>query len=55
MKHLVKQIVLDTGHKCCDIWLMNGIRILNYPLDRRTDAGSLVSAMKYMQDNMLIL
>lgn len=55
VKHLVKQIVLDTGHKCCDIWLMNGIRILNYPLDRRTDAGSLVSAMMYMQDNMLIL
>ncbi len=52
---LFKDIKLDGRSKTCDIYLHNGMRILNYPLTKSTGWASILDAMAFLEQDEVIL
>lgn len=50
-----KDIQIDGKSKTCDIYLHNGMRIINYPLTKSTGWASILDAMAYLEQDEVIL
>lgn len=51
----VRIIKMDKPAKTCDIYLLNGMKILNYPLTKATAWSAVMDAMAYLDENEIIL
>lgn len=51
----VRVIKMDSLAKTCDICLLNGMKILNYPLTRFTAWSAVMDAMAYLEESEIIL
>lgn len=45
IKRIIKEIRLNTAGKKCDVFLHNGLRLLNFPLDRVVDGGQWIEIL----------
>ncbi|MBM7342711.1 recombinase family protein [Pantoea coffeiphila] len=50
----LEKIVVDTAGGRCDVYLVNGVRLLNFPLLNPISQQSLISAIEYLDENTLI-
>ena len=54
-RSIIKDIKLDGRSKTCDIYLHNGMKVLNYPLTKSTGWSSILDAMAYLEQTEVIL
>ncbi len=45
IKRIIKEIRLNTAGKKCDVFLHNGLRLLNFPLDRVVDGAQWIEIL----------
>ncbi|WP_320337934.1 recombinase family protein [Citrobacter youngae] len=50
----IEQIIIDTAMQKCDIHLMNGLRILNFPLRKIIHHDNFISSLAFIDNNTLI-
>lgn len=46
-----REVYIDTETKQCDIYFTNGLIFKNFPLSKRCSADSIISTLKYMDEN----
>ncbi|HGW3733598.1 TPA: recombinase family protein, partial [Citrobacter freundii] len=46
-----REVYIDTETKKCDIYFTNGLVFKNFPLNKRCRADSIISTLKYMDEN----
>ena len=46
-----REVYIDTETKQCDIYFTNGLVFKNFPLSKRCRADSIISTLKYMDEN----
>lgn len=51
----VRIIKMDTSAKTCDIYLINGMKIMNYPLKRPIAWSGIMDAMAWLDEREIIL
>lgn len=51
----ILKIIIYTSKQQCDIYLMNGLVILNFPLNKSIHPENLISSLAFINDNTLIL
>lgn len=51
----IEKIMINTSINQCDVYLMNGLKILNFPLVKHLHPDSFISSLKYIDNNTLIL
>lgn len=51
----VRTITIDTSAKTCDIYLINGMKIINYPLTKPVAWSGIMDAMAWLGENEIIL
>lgn len=54
-RRLIQDIKVDGRSKTCDIYMLNGMKILNYPLTKSTGWSSILDAMAYLEKTEVIL
>ncbi len=51
----INKVILNTEAQRCDVYLMNGLKILNFPLTKRIHPDYFISALAYIDGDTLIL
>lgn len=54
-RSLIRVLVMDADAKTCDIYLHNGMKVMNFPLTRPVVWSSILDAMAYLGENEVIL
>ncbi len=54
-RRIILDIKIDGKSKTCDIYLHNGMKVLNYPLTKSTGWSSILDAMAYLEQTEIIL
>ncbi|MBP2157109.1 recombinase family protein [Erwinia rhapontici] len=50
-----EKIILDTSAGRCDVYIANGVKLLNFPLLKTLNKHSLISAIEYLDGDTLVL
>lgn len=51
----IEKIILNTSMQICNVYLMNGLVIINLPLNKFIYPANLISSLAFVDDNTLIL
>jgi DNA invertase Pin-like site-specific DNA recombinase len=54
-RSLIRVIIMDADAKTCDVYMHNGLKVINYPLTKAVGWSSIIDALAYLEDNEVIL